>query len=295
MSIKMGENIAYYRKKKGLTQEELGGLLNISGQAVSKWETNVALPDVGLLPDIAKIFDVSIDALFGNRRKVSEIPKEELLGKLFQYSLFHRYNRKEEFDAFQFLFEAIWSIQSAYLGNEQLHDYNEILERYKLNPQITSQIITDEGTTYLSLVKGFPLFCAVADSPEISKKILKEDRFCEFFSLLASDYGMKAVLFTQKTADRNQYTGKTIAEKMGISEKEFEEVSPLLVQYGLLREETLLLDDNQVKIYCKNDNPELRPILMMAYQFINARQCYFNFQSFRTESYLKEVADEYCD
>ncbi len=293
MSIKIGENIACYRKQKGLTQEELGELLNISGQAVSKWETNGALPDIGLLPEIARIFDVSIDSLFGNKRKISEISKEEMLGKLFQYSLFHKYNRKEEFDAFQFLFEAIWSIQSAYLGNEELHDYNEVLERYKLNPQITSQIITDEGTTYLSLVKGFPLFCAVADSPEISKKILNEKQFCEFFSLLASDYGMKAVLFTQKIADQNQYTGKTIAEKIGISKKEFDEVCPLLVQYGLLREETLLLDDNQVKIYRKNDNPELRPILMMAYQFIHARQCYFNFQSFRTESYLKEVADEY--
>ena len=36
MSTKIGDNIAYYRKQKGLTQEELGVLLNISGQAVSK-------------------------------------------------------------------------------------------------------------------------------------------------------------------------------------------------------------------------------------------------------------------
>lgn len=292
MSIKMGENIAYYRKKKGMTQEELGELLNVSGQAVSKWE-NGGVPDIGLLPELAKIFDVSIDALFGRKKKISETTKDEILTKLFKYCSYHHVHQKETFDSFQFLFECIWSIQSAYLGNEELHDYNEILERYKLNPQITSQIINDEGTTYLSLVKGFPLFCAVKDSPEISKKILNEESFGEFFSLLASDYGMKAVLFTQKTADQNQYTGKTIAEKMGISQQEFEEVRPLLVQYGLLREETLLLDDNQVKIYRRNDNPELRPILMMAYQFIHARQCYFNFQSFRTESYLKEVADEY--
>ncbi|MBQ6818307.1 MAG: helix-turn-helix transcriptional regulator [Clostridia bacterium] len=291
MSIKMGENIAYYRKKKGMTQEELGELLNVSGQAVSKWE-NGGVPDIGLLPELAKIFDVSIDALFGRKKKISETTKDEILTKLFKYCSYHHVHQKETFDSFQFLFECIWSIQSAYLGNEELHDYNEILERYKFNPQITSQIITDEGTTYLSLVKGFPLFCAVKDSPEISKKILNEESFGEFFSLLASDYGMKAVLFTQKTADQNQYTGKTIAEKMGISEKEFEEVRPLLVQYGLLREETLLLDDNQVKIYRRKDNPELRPILMMAYQFIHAKQCYFHFQSFRTEPYLKEVADE---
>ena len=291
MSIKIGDNIAYYRKQKGLTQEELGELLNISGQAVSKWE-NGGVPDIYLLPELAKIFDVSIDSLFGCKKKISEISKEEILNKLFKYCSYNKYYRKNEFNAFQFLFEAIWSIQSAYLGNEELHDYNEILERYKLNPQISSQIITDEGTTYLSLVKGFPLFCAVEDSPEISKKLLNEDGFCEFFSLLAKDYGMKAVIFTQKISDRNQYTGKTISERIGVTENEFAEVCPLLVKYGLLREETLLIDDNKVTIYSKNDNPELRPILMMVYQFIHARQCYYNFMSYRTEAYLKDMINE---
>ena len=251
------------------------------------------MPDIYLLPEIAKIFDVSIDSLFGEKRKISEISKEEILDKLFKFCSYNHFHQKETFDSFQFLFECIWSIQSAYLGNEQLYDYNEILERYKLNPQITSQIITDEGTTYLSLVKGFPLFCAVEDSPEISKKLLNEERFCEFFSLLAKDYGMKAVLFTQKTADRNKYTGKTISEKIGITEDEFAKVSPLLVKYGLLREDTLLLDDNELTIYCKNDNPEMRSILMMVYQFIHAKQCYYNFMSYRSEAYLKDIPNEY--
>ena len=291
MSMKIGDNIAYYRKQKGLTQEELGELLNISGQAVSKWE-NGGVPDIYLLPEIARIFNVSIDALFGCKKKISEITKDEILNQLFKFSSYNKYYRKDEFDSFLFLFEAIWSIQSAYLGNEELHDYSEILERYKQNPQISSQIITDEGTTYLSLVKGFPLFCAVEDSPEISKKLLNEDGFCEFFSLLAKDYGMKAVIFTQKMSDTNQYTGTTISEKIGITENQFAEVCPLLVKYGLLREDTLLINDNELTIFCKNDNPKLRPILMMVYQFIHARECYYNFLSYRTEAYLKEMPDE---
>ena len=287
----IGKNIAELRKAKGVKQEELARFVGVTAQAVSKWE-NGGVPDTELLPKIAEFFNVSIDSLFGCKNKISETSKEEILNQLFKYSSYNKYYRKNEFDAFQFLFEAIWSIQSAYLGNEELYDYNEILERYKLNPQITSQIITDEGTTYLSLVKGFPLFCAVEDSPEISKKLLNEEGFCEFFSLLAKDYGMKAVIFTQKTSDRNQYTGKTISEKIGITENEFGEVCPLLVKYGLLREDTLMLDDNKVTIYCKNDNPELRPILMMVYQFIHARQCYYNFMSYRTEAYLKDVTNE---
>ena len=170
MSIKIGDNIANYRKKKGLTQEELGELLNISGQAVSKWE-NGGVPDIYLLPEIAKIFDVSIDSLFGCKKKVSEITKDEILNELFKYSSYNNFYRKGEFDAFRFLFEAIWSIQCAYLGNEELYDYKEIIEKHQNNSQITSQIINDEGTTYLSLVKDFPFFCAVSDSSVISQKL----------------------------------------------------------------------------------------------------------------------------
>ena len=286
MSIKIGDNIAYYRKKRGLTQEELGELLNISGQAVSKWE-NGGVPDIYLLPEIAKIFDVSVDSLFGCKKKVSEITKDEILNELFKYSSYNNFYRKGDFDAFQFLFEAIWSIQCAYLGNEELYDYNEIIEKHKNNSQITSQIINDEGTTYLSLVKDFPFFCAVSDSSVISQKLLNEEKFCELFSVFSKEYGLKAIVFTQTASEE-----KSIAEKIGITESEFAEICPVLVKYGFLHEELLLLDDKKVKIYNKWNNPEIRPLLMLAYQFINARQCYYNFMSNRTKPYLELQSDK---
>ena len=62
--ISISNNIADLRKKKGITQEQLAIALNISPQAVSKWETNTSQPDTQMLPLIAKYFDVSIDYLF---------------------------------------------------------------------------------------------------------------------------------------------------------------------------------------------------------------------------------------
>lgn len=62
--INLSKNILELRKKKGVTQEELASNLNISSQAVSKWENNVCLPDSTMLVDIANFFDVSIDYLF---------------------------------------------------------------------------------------------------------------------------------------------------------------------------------------------------------------------------------------
>ncbi len=53
------------RKKLELTQEQLAEQLGISYQAVSKWENGIACPDIMMLPKLAKIFDMSIDELFG--------------------------------------------------------------------------------------------------------------------------------------------------------------------------------------------------------------------------------------
>lgn len=60
----LARNIAELRKQRGLTQEQLAETLNISPQAVSKWETAASLPDTQTLPLIAEQLGVSIDYLF---------------------------------------------------------------------------------------------------------------------------------------------------------------------------------------------------------------------------------------
>ena len=67
MEIKktLGSNITRYRKEQNLTQQELANKLNISYQAVSKWETGQTLPDLCLIPDIASVLKISVDRLMG--------------------------------------------------------------------------------------------------------------------------------------------------------------------------------------------------------------------------------------
>jgi transcriptional regulator with XRE-family HTH domain len=61
--VKIGKQLALLRKEKGFTGEKLAELLNVSPQAVSKWENGKCLPETALLPDIAKVLDCSIDTL----------------------------------------------------------------------------------------------------------------------------------------------------------------------------------------------------------------------------------------
>ena len=61
--LKIGDKIKALRKAQDITQEKLAAYLNISYQAISKWENGTALPDITLVPQIANFFGVSADEL----------------------------------------------------------------------------------------------------------------------------------------------------------------------------------------------------------------------------------------
>lgn len=58
-----GEIISSIRHEKGLTQKELAEQLNVTDKAVSKWERDIALPDINTLPELAEILDITIEEL----------------------------------------------------------------------------------------------------------------------------------------------------------------------------------------------------------------------------------------
>ena len=60
------------RKRRGLSQEDLAGMVNVSRQAVSKWETGDAMPDLPKLLALSDALDLSLDALCG--REVPPAP-----------------------------------------------------------------------------------------------------------------------------------------------------------------------------------------------------------------------------
>jgi len=63
--MEIGAAIKALRIGKGLTQEQLAELMNVSAQTVSRWETEVNYPDITILPALASVFEVSADRLLG--------------------------------------------------------------------------------------------------------------------------------------------------------------------------------------------------------------------------------------
>ena len=81
MNLSIGNKIKALRKEHGITQEQLADSIGISFQAVSKWENNIALPDITLVPILAGYFNITIDELFDFnlkeiRQNVDEICRE---------------------------------------------------------------------------------------------------------------------------------------------------------------------------------------------------------------------------
>ena len=83
--MNIGNKIRELRKQRGLTQEQLADSIGISFQAVSKWENNIALPDIALAPVLASYFGVSMDELFDFNLKEIECAVESIIDVAYKY------------------------------------------------------------------------------------------------------------------------------------------------------------------------------------------------------------------
>lgn len=78
----IGDKIILYRKRKGLTQEELADLLEVSRQTVTKWESGSVLPNLDYIMGLSVIFGITIDNLV----KDNDCAKQEIESKISNYN-----------------------------------------------------------------------------------------------------------------------------------------------------------------------------------------------------------------
>ena len=73
MEMTIGKRIAALRREKNLKQDDLAQMLEVSPQAVSKWENDQTCPDISLLPKLAKILGVSVDELLSGKQELQPV------------------------------------------------------------------------------------------------------------------------------------------------------------------------------------------------------------------------------
>ena len=83
--MNIGNKIRELRKQRGITQEQLATSIGISFQAVSKWENNIALPDITLAPMLASYFGITMDELFDFNLAEIEAAVEGIADEAYKY------------------------------------------------------------------------------------------------------------------------------------------------------------------------------------------------------------------
>lgn len=87
----LGQKLKEIRKRFGLSQEQLAEIMNVSRQAITKWENDGGLPDISNLQELSKVFGVTVDYLLNDENQLpalsmrKELDREKYKNKLTMY------------------------------------------------------------------------------------------------------------------------------------------------------------------------------------------------------------------
>lgn len=274
--MNIGSNIARLRREMGLTQEQLGALVSVSAQAVSKWE-NGGMPDTELISAIADALHVTIDTLFG-REDVKSADMQEL----FQAWYTRLPQEKRAYALFELLISSqqnpvtlVW--ESARKSMDDLINLplKTCSGQYNMNGEIVpiwirSQLMDDFGITLSVPAEDCPLYLVLPE-PEggYLQNICEPQRYRKLFSALAMPNSMELLffLYSRKT---QYYSRSALAKACGLGEETLENTLEALSEMKLLFKRSIVETDGELKVYSLNDDPSFVPFLLFARWLIEA-------------------------
>ncbi len=118
-STSIGQTIRRLRKERNLTQEELAQQLNITSQAVSRWESETGLPDISQIVPLANVFGVSTDVLFGTFGVDNDAEVEKIIEEAFA-PVRTAYTREQTEAAYEVRWERLQEGLKTYPNNLRL-------------------------------------------------------------------------------------------------------------------------------------------------------------------------------
>ena len=171
---KVGKRIISLRKKCNLTQLELADKMGISFQAISGWERGISMPDISKLPELAQIFNVTIDELLGEKSDFIEaVAKDDV---------------------------------DAYLNSEAFST-DEIANAVPLlKPDQAEQVIEKVGTDMFSDISPFLPFMSERDVKEFAVKAYENGESVREFLAFMSENDVNQL------AEKAARNGEAVAE-----------------------------------------------------------------------------------
>jgi transcriptional regulator with XRE-family HTH domain len=245
--MNIGLKIKELRTELKITQEELAKAVQVSTQAVSKWECG-GLPDIELVPKIAEYFNVTTDELYGmpvNDYKNIDQKLSNYIGSL-----------RDVKERFREIFTLCYHMEISINGKVDLakYDVKEIVESYYLN----SQLLSKEGIILTQLKKDKPFFALFPklDNEDYNGFLKNKDKFIEFIKELSNEDFFNALILINSRIN-NSFTENLFVKELAITMERAQEIIQTFIKYKLINVKTLEIDDKTIETYTLCENPAI--------------------------------------
>lgn len=268
----LSERIAELRKARGLTQEQLGQLVGVSAQAVSKWE-NGGAPDVDLLPALADRLGVTIDGLFGrDQTQLKDFP-QQISHWLNTFPVEERMDRLMRALANGFpALCALGDPQFSSFLNNLFSDSCFSTEMPLLSEGATlwlrSEICSDQGLLLGSLAKDLPLYLLLPEPPQgYEANLASNEEYRQLFSALSMEGSLELLRYLY-SQEENYYTTAAIAKRSGLPQQTVEQAIEAMEKCHLLNKRIIETENGAQLVYIIHNNYAFVPFLLLARWFM---------------------------
>lgn len=245
-------NLVKRRKELGLTQEQLAARMNVSPQAVSKWE-NSSYPDGELLPKLAVVLNISLDDLFGVRIKDSRSDIEKTVND--EIRIADPEKRSEIF--MRIMYSALCAYNSNSDAVGRLSEYNDC-ETYAL-------LRTDNELAISRLNHDMRYFCFL-EIPENGVNSYFDDtkNMKRLFRTLADENAIRIISYLGSGVRNKMFSVAQVAHKLEIPEENVQYIVDRLDRFGIAWRVSADISDVPTILYGFSNNVPLAMILVLA-------------------------------
>jgi transcriptional regulator with XRE-family HTH domain/predicted transcriptional regulator len=250
-------NLVKRRKALGLTQEQLAARLNVSPQAVSKWE-NSSYPDGELLPRIAKELNISLDSLFGVKVMDSERDIEQLIDD--EVRSVPEEKRSELFMKMMYTALCACNPNKDTVGRLRTSFEHETFAGLK----------TDRELALSRLNTDLRYFCFL-EIPEkgVNSYFGDTTNMVRLFNTLADDDAISIISYLGASVRNKMFSVAMISEKLDIPSEKVQHIIDRLDRFGLVWRVSADINDQPVILYGYTHHTSLTLILVLAKTITN--------------------------
>ena len=250
-------NLSRRRKELGLTQEQLAQRMNVSAQAVSKWEKS-SFPDAAVLPHLADALNISLDALFGMESAAAEPDFEAAVSRAFRSAAPE--NRRSMF--MQMFYTAICTY------NPSWEPVGRIPESFAC--ETFAALKTDAELVLMRLNPDLRYACFL-DVPEDGIGAYLGDTLAmrRLFHTLSDENALRIIAHLGSGVRNMMFSVEGIAEKLGIGEAEVQQILDRLERFGLVWRMTADFASEKRIVYGNTHKIPLTMLLILAKTITN--------------------------